>query len=385
MAVTVAEFKADMLPGRRDCKALSGLRHAGAARITCYQAEMASQDHSELEELVARQLAIYTGAHVERAIFPSIEPAAIASAFDSCCRQLLGTGIRAGLFYRASIGAVAGVLLEDGRRAVLKAHQPERSLAQLREIARLQQHLCRAGCFAPAVLGGPAPLGHGHVTIEEYVARGVTRDAHAPAVRRALATSLHALIAALQPFVAASPLSAHLLAQLQPERLWPKPHSKLFDFEATQAGAEDIDALARAARQRMAPAGRLVIGHCDWRAEHVRFEGDVPVAAFDWDSLYKGYEAELVGFIAHAFCADWSRSDCVQAPTLEEARAFVREYEAARGTALDAAERRLCGAAFAYSVAYTARCGFAFGKRESSQPGTFHELLTRHGQGLLDL
>ena len=43
------------------------------------------------------------------------------------------------------------------------------------------------------------------------------------------------------------------------------------------------------------------------------------------------------------------------------------------------------GAAFAYSVAYTTRCGHAFGKRERDQPGTFHALLARHGEQLLAL
>ena len=81
--------------------------------------------------------------------------------------------------------------------------------------------------------------------------------------------------------------------------------------------------------------------------EHAN-EGDQPVAAF----------------IAHAFCADWSRQGDDQAPTLGEARAFVADHEAARGGAFAAAERRLVGAAFAYSVAYTTRCGHAFGKRE---------------------
>jgi len=55
----------------------------------------------------------------------------------------------------------------------------------------------------------------------------------------------------------------------------------------------------------------------------VRFDGERIVAAFDWDSLHKEREPALVGYTAHAFCADWTRADIVPVPTLDEARAFV--------------------------------------------------------------
>jgi hypothetical protein len=337
-----------------------------------------------LEQVIGHALAANQRAPVEHAIFGHAEPERLARQFERCCVELLGAEVRAGLFYRSSIGAVAGVELGDGRRAVLKAYQPDRSRARLVEVVRLQRRLESLGCLAPAVLAGPEPLARGQVVIEAYVARGHTRDAHEPLVRRALAHSLYAVSAALESEVAVTSLPAHLLAQLEPGHLWPTPHSQLFDFEATRAGAEEIDALAAAALERREAAGRIVLGHSDWRAEHVHFEGNRPVAAFDWDSLCKSHEAELVGFIAHAFCADWTRPDCVQAPTLDEARAFVADYEAARGATFGAAERRLLGTAFAYSIAYTARCGHAYGRRERERPGTFHELLARHGRGLFE-
>jgi hypothetical protein len=338
-----------------------------------------------LEQAIAQHLSQWREPHVELAIYGFAEPARIAWLLDACCSHLLGARVRGALFYQSSIGAVAGVELDDGRRVVLKAHQPDRSRERLQEVARLQRWLSQRQCFAPRVLAGPAPLARGQLLIEEHVSRGEIRNGHDEAVRRGIARSLHALSAELAPLLGGSSLEPHLLALLPPERLWPTPHSKLFDFEATQAGAEEIDALARAARAHLAPVGQLVLGHCDWRAEHVRFEGDQPVAAFDWDSLCKSREPELVGFIAHAFCADWSRSGHVQAPTLAEARAFVIEYEAARGAAFSSDERRALGAAFAYSVAYSSRCGHAYGKREREQPGTFHHLLVSHGKQLLEL
>src|SRR5579872_6996617 len=107
--------------------------------------------------------------------------------------------------------------------------------------------------------------------------------------------------------------------------------------------------------------------------------------AFDWDSLCEEREPALVGFAARAFRADWSRQDIVPAPTLAEARAFIADYQAAAGRQFTPAERALCGAAFAYSVAYTSRCGHACGVDTRSQPGTFQHLLATAGGALLDL
>jgi hypothetical protein len=85
------------------------------------------------------------------------------------------------------------------------------------------------------------------------------------------------------------------------------------------------------------------------------------------------------------YCADWSRDDVRQAPTLEEARAFVIDYELARGLPFTREERRLCGGAYTYSVAYTARCGHASGVDIRQQPGNHQHLIAAHGAGLLDL
>ena len=341
--------------------------------------------NADLEDAIAAHLAEWESAHVETAIYGTDDATAIARAIDGFCREALGTGIDRALFYRSSIGAVAGLRPQDGRHVVVKAHQPDWSRMRLAEIVRLQRHLAARGDVAPAVLAGPSPLGRGLAVAETYVDRGTVRDAHETEVRQALATSLHAVVQALAPFVATSVLPSQWLSALGAERLWPTPHSRLFDFEATRAGADDIDELAAAARARRSSAGLIVLGHGDWRAEHVRFEGATPVVAFDWDSLGKEPEPALVGSTAHAFCADWSRSDHAQAPALDEARAFVGAYEAARGRAFDADERKLCGAAFAYSVAYSARCAHALGRDERRTTGTFQHLVATHGRGLLDL
>jgi hypothetical protein len=221
--------------------------------------------------------------------------------------------------------------------------------------------------------------------VERFAEAGVTDDAHRPEIRRALAEALHEIVAACRPLVSGSRLERPAHFSTPEARLWPVPHSKLFDFEATAGGAEWIDAVAIAARRCMRPAGELVIGHADWRAEHVRFVGTTPVVAFDWDSLVLCHEPALIGQTAHAFCADWTREAFACAPSLDEARQFVADYETARGATFGHEERRQCGAAFAYSCAYTARCGHALGADERGAPGTFMHLVASEGQRLLAL
>jgi hypothetical protein len=321
---------------------------------------------------------------VELAVFATGNAARIAEALNSFCLQILGARVRRGLFHQSSIGSVTGILLEDGRAVVIKAHQPEQSRALLAEIVRLQSYLAENGVFAPRILAGPVALGQGFAIVEQFCNAGTTADAHEADVRRALALGLSTIVTACDRFVPSTSLQPALLVSAR-DTLWPKPHSKLFDFVATSAGAEWIDELAALAREQMVPAGRRVIGHGDWRQEHVRFIGDKPVVAFDWDSLCCELEPALLGIVAHGFCADWSRANRRQAPSIEEARAFKSDYEEARGGRFSPDESRVCGAAFAYACAYTARCGHAGGADERKMDGTFQHLVWSERARLLNL
>ena len=344
-----------------------------------------------LAQVIAAQRADGETAHVDLAIHGTDDPGRIAAAIDALCREALGSSVAEGLFYAVSVGAVAGVTLADGRRVVVKGYQPETPPALLHEIVRLRNHLRENGVAAPAGLGGPTPFGRGHAIIESFLGAGRIEDTHQPPFRRALAQGLFDFIEAARPLN--TPEALYTYRELRKSgRLWRPPHSKRFDFEATPAGAEYIDDVARGATaqiERNLEAGDLVIGHADWRAEHVRFEtdgDDIRISAiYDWDSLQKRREPALVGVTACCFCANWAARETIAlAPTLDEAKAFVADYEAARGRPFEREERLLMGGAFAYNVAYFARCGHAIGRKRET-PGNSNSLVGAEGVRLLTL
>jgi hypothetical protein len=323
-------------------------------------------------------------AFVELAIFECADAYSIAAILNSFCVQNLNSPVAAGIFHQSSIGSVTGVVLQDGRSIVIKAHQPDRSRQFLVEVVRVQSYLAERRLFATKVLAGPLPIGRGHAIVEAFADIGSKADAHRPEIRSALAAGLHAIVQACDPLVDGTSLRPGVLGSAG-DALWPTPHSKLFDFAATAKGAAWIDDIAARARERMNPVGKSVIGHGDWRAEHVRFVASTPIVAFDWDSLCCEREPALIGAAAHGFCADWSDGSNRQAPTLDEARAFVRDYERARGKTFSAEERRLCGACLAYASAYTARCGHAGNGDEREMPGTFQHLVWNERNNLFDV
>jgi Phosphotransferase enzyme family len=290
-------------------------------------------------------------AKVERSIFGTDDP-------DSIWEQVLDVcpDARACFAFRVSIGAMFGLELRDGSRVALKLHTAAYPSDYLAAAQAVQEHLWRRGFPCPRPLGI-----RGRATIEEWNDGGTYRDGHEPEVRRALAATLARLIELTGELRPVPPLRRGFSFPDGGAPLWPAPHNVLFDFEATAAGAEWIDAIAAAARRiRDEPVGRTVVGHGDWVANHVRFEGAQPSVAYDWDSLDTDREPNFVGCSAATFTYMEHLPVEVQ-PTVEETLAFIADYEAACGSALTLEERRATLAAAVYVRAYATRCGHALG------------------------
>ncbi|MDX6514368.1 MAG: hypothetical protein QOH73_34 [Gaiellaceae bacterium] len=325
-----------------------------------------------------------------RDVFGSAD--AVAAALEAFCRDTLGAGVAQAEFFDASVGSVHGLTLEDGRRVVVKAHAPGASVRFLRAMQEVQRHLATGGYPCPEPLVPPTVLGAGVAVAETLIDRGTAPNGHDPAVRRALAAGLCDIVQRCRPLVALEGLDEHAMT-VPPGALWPTPHDRRFDFEGTSSGAEWIDRLAaEACRIRDAASAELVVAHSDWRVQHVRMLDEKLTAVYDWDSIMLMTEPQAVGSGAHAFTMNWETGDLVS-PSLEEMRAFVAEYEEARGRDFSPVERRAAFGSLVYSLAYTARCQHSdaltdFGQ-QPAQPGRAvpsggaHAMLATHGDELL--
>lgn len=76
-----------------------------------------------LSEVISEEIDRWGMPEIERLLFGTADPQAIAETVSQFCQENLGCPVSEGLFYRASVGSVFGVVL-DGRSVVLKVYQP---------------------------------------------------------------------------------------------------------------------------------------------------------------------------------------------------------------------------------------------------------------------
>jgi len=315
---------------------------------------------------IASSLAGPWGGSVETLVFGA-KPRAdrIVSCVDAACRETCGSELVDGFLYTVSVGCVFGCVLADGRRVVLKAYQPRWTIPFLEAVRRVQRHVHARGFPCPEPVGDI-------VTVEgtRFVAECELFD---PGVRSFDRDALEVSAAGLAEVVGlcrdvdVAGLALHPLRDPS-EGLFPEPHSPIFDFAATAAGAEWIDELARRgvaiAAEDDAPE---VIAHTDWSARNLRIDRSRVVAVYDWDSLALVKECVALGSAAVTWCKTGEPED--RTPDVDEINEFVDAYEAARGVALGRL-RRAARAAAVRSMAYTARCEHALDPREDRWTST---------------
>jgi Phosphotransferase enzyme family len=327
---------------------------------------------------------------LERDVFASNDARCIAALVDRFCRERLGARIERCEFFASSVGSVHGVRLADGCRVVVKAYRRDVDIAHLTAMQRVQARLAADGFPAPRPVLAPAPLARGIAIVETLLDHGRWADAHDPTVRGAVAAGLVRLLRSARPLAGIPGLVSWRDVY---DGLWRQPHDRRFDFPGTVRGAEWIDRDAAEARRRLDEndAGDHVIGHGDWRVEHLRFADGKLSAVYDWDSLSVGPEPVFAGAAAHAFTADWTVEGHASIPTVDESLAFLDDYEAARRAPFSDRERRLARAALVATMAYSARCGHSdrlteCGSRPPRHPSETippEGILARHGARLL--
>lgn len=280
------------------------------------------------------------------------------------------------LWYVRSMACVAGARLVDGREVVVRAFQPNVHPAFLDGVVRVQAHLADAGFPAARPLSGPLVREWGLGRVETLLVDPGARRL-GPETMATSATGL-ARIAELAAQVDPTGLELHPMAA--GDQLYPTPHSPIFDFAKTAAGAEWIDAIAAPAKAAMEADDTRAVSHGDWSARNVRFAGDRIVAVYDFESLEQTAESTALG-VAAATWRSLGEGDDPIAPGRDEIERYLDLYDEARSHPLTPRQRRAARGMAVYSLAYTARCEHAL--RPGIRDGRATARLSHDGADLL--
>ncbi|GAA4894733.1 phosphotransferase family enzyme [Stackebrandtia albiflava] len=283
-------------------------------------------------------------------------PAVDSARLTQWCVEHLGSPPKQEIFRSGHLSAVVGLRLADDREVVVKVRPGSPRVAACVEV---QRRLRDAGYPCPTPLTGAVPFGEHVATAEAHVPGGAPLPATDDAPR--LFAEAFARLIALAPEPAEVPTLAPVPSWADWNHtghgLWPPPEDAEVDLDEAP-GPEWIDDVGRRARDRLR-TGRWepVIGHCDWLAGNLRWDGDTLLVVHDWDSMIAESEAVLVGFAA----ALYSTVDPDVPATVEDTERFLAAYCRARGRPFSADERERSWAAGVWTRAYDARYQHAIG------------------------
>ncbi len=253
---------------------------------------------------------------------PTVEPGLLAE----WCTKHLGSPPAEDLFKSGHLSTVTGVRLADGREVVVKVRPDSPRLAGCVEV---QHRMFEAGFPCPQPLTGVLPFGEDVATAESCVPGGALLPSAEHAARLFAEAFARLLDQAPDPAaIAALDRPPSWAAWNHAEGgLWPCPEGSDINLGEV-AGPKWIDDAGRRARDRLrAGQTKPVIGHCDWLAGNLRWDGDALLVVHDWDSIIMESEAVLVGFAAALF----STRNADGLATVEETQQFLAAYCNARG------------------------------------------------------
>ena len=310
-----------------------------------------------LAELVGLHIERWDTSSVEQGVFHTSEPEVVADQLEAFALDNLGSGVREALFYVSSAGCVAGVVLDDGRRVVIKAYQSQWGRPFLSAVRRVQERLTEARFPCPRPIFGPEPAGPALATVEELVpdpGMRTLRESEMELSARGLAAQV-----ALCRGLSELDLRRYHPLRATAGELYPQPHNPIFDFSLRAEDARWIDQLAEAATSaKEVDDSAPTVVHTDWSARNVRLEEGELVVAYDWDSLGEVTESVAVGQAAATWRSTGEATDPI-APGPDEVQAYLSAYEGAAGRRLTAEQRQSGLAAALWVLTYTARCEHA--------------------------
>jgi hypothetical protein len=143
--------------------------------------------------------------------------------------------------------------------------------------------------------------------------------------------------------------------------LWPTA-CFLDNRDQSVVPAHVVDTAQRARGRLLAAGLPCVLGHADFEAQNLRWDGREVRTVHDWDSLAWQPEAALAGAASGAFA---SAGPPTLAP-VESSEAFLAAYQDVRGRSFTAVEREIAWAAGVWMAAYNAREQALFGAPQLS-------------------
>ena len=268
---------------------------------------------------------------------------------EDWCRDHLGGEPAEELFRRDGMSTVLGLRLTDGREVVVKARADDGRAASC---VTAQARLAERGFPCPRPLTPAVAVGSQAVHAEEFRPGGEMLLGDSPDVAVRYAEVFARLMAGLADVPVAPPLPNPRWARWDhtDPGLWPSI-GFLDDRDQSAVPAFVVETAERARARLLAADLPWVLGHADFEAQNLRWQGKQVWAVHDWDSLAWQPEAALVGAASGGFAG---AGPSTLAP-IESSEAFLVSYQDIRGRVFTAAEREIAWAASLWPAAHNAR------------------------------
>ncbi|TML93619.1 MAG: hypothetical protein E6G06_01340 [Actinobacteria bacterium] len=271
-------------------------------------------------------------------------------ALERWCVTFLGSAPASELFRTGHLSEVVAVALADGREVIIKIRAPSRRLAAS---VQVQRHLHSRGYPCPDVLAGPEPFGELMATAETHVpAHGTPPEPPPPEPTAQLLAALVDSAPPANDFPALNPAPPWVGWDHPGESLWPWPDDLDFDLNR-HPGPDWIDDTAQRIRARLAAeTSPAVIGHIDWEAHNLDWDGTTPVVVHDWDSVAIRVEAGIAGAAAIVYP---SNGTTAVAATIEQTGSFLDAYARARPSQWSSRANETAWCAGLWVITYNAK------------------------------
>nr|WP_255645960.1 phosphotransferase [Actinoplanes polyasparticus] len=261
------------------------------------------------------------------------------------------------LFRSQQVSTVFGLRLAGGGDVVVKARADDGRAASC---VAAQARLAERGFPCARPLTPVISVGALAVHAEEYRPGGEVLHGDSPDIARRCAEVFARLMAELAGVSVAPPLPNPPWVRWDHTDSGVWPAIDFLDSRDQSVVSEHVVETAERARKRLLAAGLpCVLGHADFEAQNLRWQGLQMWTVHDWDSLAWQPEAALVGAASGSFAS-------AGPPTLasiDSSEAFLVAYQDIRGRPFTAVELEVAWAAGLWMAAYNARemalCGGA--------------------------